>query len=86
MSGETEKILKRVFCGESCAFITSNKKMTVYGCEGVEKYTETEIALILTDMKISLKGEGLCLSTYVSGEISVTGEIKELNFEKKRGL
>ena len=68
--------------GKSCVFISSNKKITVYGCDGVDRYTGDEIELPLADLKLRINGKNLCLSTYVSGEISVTGVIESVNFDK----
>ncbi len=68
---------------QSCAFITSNSKITVYGCDRVEKYTDSEISLILIDGRLEISGRFLTLFTFVCGEISVSGEIERINFDIK---
>ena len=72
--------MKKVHGGKSCVFISSNEKITVCGCDGVDKYTEAEIVLSLTERKLKIVGKRLCLSTYVSGEIAVTGAIESISF------
>ena len=69
---------------ESCAFLTSNSKITFCGCDKVEKYGDIEIELRLCDTNVYIGGKNLSLSTFVNGEISVTGAIETLKFEKRR--
>ena len=70
------------YLSDSCAFLTSNKKVVLCGCMGVIKYTDTEIILSLTDAQTCITGENLLLSTFFGGEISVTGEIETLSIKK----
>ena len=70
---------------QSCAFITSNSKITVYGCDRVEKYTDSEISLQLIDGRLEISRRFLTLFTFVCGEISVAGEIERINFDIKKG-
>lgn len=71
---------KSVTGSESCAFVSSNKKITFCGCRGVGKYSENEIQVKLSDFTVTVTGEKLSLSTYVSGEIVITGEIQNINY------
>ena len=70
---------------ESCAFLTGNKEIRFCSCRGIEKYTESEIVLCLSDMTVSVLGSCLELTTFLNGEISVTGSIETLNLIKKGG-
>ncbi len=74
---------KGVSLNESCAFVSSNKKITLCGCKGVGKYSENEIQVKLTDLTVKVTGEKLLLSTYVSGEIVITGEIENISYTEK---
>ena len=70
---------------ESCAFLTSNKKITLCGCYGVKKYSENEITVTMCDQDISISGVSLTVSTFLNGEISVTGAIESIALHKKEG-
>ncbi len=64
-------------------FLTSNRKITLCGCDRVEKYGDTEIELKMCDMNVKIEGRGLSVYTFVNGEISVTGEINALSLIKR---
>lgn len=70
---------------ESCAFLTSNKSVTFQGCLKVGKYTDTQIELALCDMNAVIYGSNLSLTTFICGEIAVTGAIERIDFMKKDG-
>lgn len=71
--------------GESCAFLLGNKEIRFCGCRGVGKYSESEIVLKMDDMRVSVCGSELTLSTFRNGEISVTGAIESVNLLKNGG-
>lgn len=77
--------MRRKGLGESCAFITSDRNITVYGCDGIEKYTDTETVLSLRDMYLSIGGQGLCFSCFACGEIGISGRIESVSFKRKGG-
>ena len=70
------------YINKSCAFLTGNKKIAICGCDGVIKYTDTEIILSLIDGQICINGSELMLATFFGGEISVTGEIEGFSIKK----
>ena len=69
---------------ESCAFINSDKKITVCGCVSVESYTDEEIVICLVEMKLKLNGSNMTMSTFSGGEIAVCGELSSIEFLKGR--
>ncbi len=71
---------------ESCAFLMSNKKITLHGCSRVVKYTDKQIELAMCDMNTVVFGTKLSLATFVSGEIAVTGAIERIELVKKGGV
>lgn len=67
---------------ESCAFINSDKKITVCGCVSVESYTDEEIVICLVEMKLKLSGSNMTMSTFSGGEIAICGELSAVEFLK----
>ncbi len=69
--------------GESCAFLTSNKKITLCGCRRVIKYDSLQVELDMCDTDMSICGSKLLLFTFENGEITITGAIESIKFGKK---
>ena len=68
--------------GESCAFVTSNRRITFCGCDGIEKYSACEIVLRLSDGSVKVKGKGLAIDRCCGGEITVSGSVDALLWEE----
>lgn len=64
--------------GESCAFVTSNRRIAFCGCDGIEKYSASEIALRLSDGFVRVIGNSLAIDRCCGGEITVTGAVNAL--------
>lgn len=69
--------------GKSCAFLTSNEKITLCGCRHVIKYSSSQVELDMCDTDISVCGSNLLLFTFENGEITVTGAIECIKFGEK---
>ena len=70
---------------ESCAFLVSNKKITLNGCSQVIKYSDTQIELAMCDMRVLIFGALLSFASFVGGEICVTGAIERIELQSKEG-
>ena len=74
---------------ESGVFLTSDKEVTVYGCEKVEKYSPDEVMLRLTDGRLAVKGRNMTLKVCYGSEIRLAGKMEELKLadrdEENRG-
>ena len=75
-------INRSIIGNESCAFINSDKKITVYGCVSVESYTDEEIVIRLIEMKLKLIGSNMTMSTFSGGQIAICGELSSVEFLK----
>ena len=70
---------------KSCAFITSDTSIKVFGCDGIEKYSLTETVLKLKELVLTVKGEGLTLSAFGGGEVGLCGRINGIEICRTEG-
>ena len=61
----------------ACAMLVAEKIVVE------QRMVENEIQVKLTDLTVKVTGEKLLLSTYVSGEIVITGEIENISYTEK---
>lgn len=58
--------------------------LTVRGCAAILHYSQEEIKLSLSSYILTVRGEGLYCASYFSGAVCIEGDIRGLEFDKRR--
>ena len=58
--------------------------LTVRGCAAILHYSNVEIRLSLRSYVLIVRGEGLYCASYYSGAVCIEGDIRSLEFDKRR--
>lgn len=61
-----------------CVTVTDGREAHMTGCRSIILYSEEELALETFGGKVRICGEGLDVSRYNDGEITVTGKISSV--------
>lgn len=61
-----------------CVTLTDGREIHMTGCRSIILYSEEELAIETSGGKVSVCGEGLDVSRYNDGEITVTGKISSV--------
>ena len=71
-------------CG-NCSHLelSGQRELEIYGCIGLDEYSDTGIVLTLCDGFVSIKGVGLELLSFSGGNMTVRGSIVRISFEKE---
>ncbi len=64
--------------------LISNREIDMYGCKRIVAYSDTEVELELSDLKVTVCGEDLSLKTFFGKDIKISGTIASLRLEEKR--
>lgn len=64
--------------------LDGGKIAEINGCVRVISYTSEKIILAVTGNRLTLNGKGMTLSSFFSGEITVSGEIMSITTEASR--
>ena len=65
-----------------CAFITSDKAIRLYGCDGIEKYTQTDTVLKMGGIMLTVRGDGLTIRSFGGGEVEVAGKLAGVDINR----
>lgn len=87
-----KKLLKRAAkaaadaaCMVSSFEMVSGSDLLIHGVKKVIEYDNDCIVLRLCDMRLSVSGGGLTMKSYYDGTVRISGEIRAVSFEDKRG-
>lgn len=59
-----------------------NKRMIVLDCQYVVDFSDERVVLNLGNMNMSVRGEGLMISSFCYGQTDICGEIVTIEFER----
>lgn len=62
--------------------IMGNRELFAEGNIKVEKYTDTEIVLMVNKMRVAVSGRGLCMCFYNKHTVKINGFITGIGFDE----
>ena len=79
--------LPQVLFGGAETVIYGREEVTVTECHKILRYSPDEIAVLVQDTEVALRGKGLTLVRYQKGAITVRGKLDLVRFgvEEQRG-
>ena len=78
--GEQMDLPAQLLPGFSHVELFANRQAVVDGVKGVLTYSETQVQLNVDAMVLTFKGAGLCIRSYQTEQLILTGMIAEVSF------
>jgi len=79
-AGEALDVPARALPGFSHVELMGNRQAVIEGVKGVLGYSEHEIKLSLSDLVITVHGQGLTISGYQQEALTMSGTIAQIDF------
>lgn len=67
-----------IFPRASTASLTSDRELLVTGCRRICEYGLDRVVLALTDVELTVCGEGLTMRAFFGSQIEIRGRIKSI--------
>lgn len=73
-------IPSEAFASGEGIYICGDREITVTGCDGVIEYESALIILRMKHRVLYIRGEGLSMQSFYTGEIAIRGRLSEISF------
>lgn len=78
--GEWMEIPTDILSGQPHVELFGNREIMIDGCRGILEYGETFAKLDCGGMVLTIRGQGICINSFVQSAVNITGVLTDLDF------